>query len=85
VVDADGVALAAIQGLSQVLQDKDAQIAAQQKQIDALAARLTALEQAAPTNTAGTHSADTGNLALMMMGGLIGIVVMQKSRQRSQR
>ena len=45
VVDASGVALAAIQGLYQVLQEKDAQLIAQQEQIAALAARLAALEQ----------------------------------------
>ncbi len=43
-VDADGVALAAIQGLYQLVQEKDAQIAAQQAQIDDLKARLAALE-----------------------------------------
>ncbi|MFQ5856873.1 MAG: tail fiber domain-containing protein [Anaerolineae bacterium] len=52
-VDADGVALAAIQGLYQLLQEKDAQIAAlqaenaaQQEEITALEARLAAVEQA---------------------------------------
>ena len=59
-VDADGVALAAIQGLYQMLQDKDAQIRAQQQRIEAmetiitaqqnrlatLEARLTAMEKA---------------------------------------
>jgi len=43
-VDADGVALAAIQGLYQMLQEKDAQLAAQQEQIAALEARLAELE-----------------------------------------
>jgi len=51
-LDADGVALAAIQGLYQLVQEKDAQIAAQQEQIVALQrqnagleARLSALEK----------------------------------------
>ena len=51
-VDADGVALAAIQGLYQIVRDKEAQIAAQGEQITALQqqnaeleARLTALEE----------------------------------------
>lgn len=44
-VDAVGIALAAIQGLYQTVQEKDAQIATQQKQIAALEARLNALEQ----------------------------------------
>jgi len=52
-VDADGVALAAIQGLYQLTQEKDARIeelsrqaAAQQDEIQALTERLTRLEQA---------------------------------------
>ena len=45
-VDADGVALAAIQGLYQIMREQDAQIAAQQRQIAALEARLVELEQA---------------------------------------
>jgi hypothetical protein len=46
-VDADGVALAAIQGLYQAAQEKDAQIAALQLQNAELEARLSALEQSA--------------------------------------
>jgi hypothetical protein len=52
--DLDGVALASIQGLYQIVQEQDAQIAGlqeqidgQQGQIDALLTRLAALEQAA--------------------------------------
>ena len=45
VVDASGVAMAAIQGLYQVLQEKDKHLAAQQQQIAALQERLAALEQ----------------------------------------
>jgi hypothetical protein len=51
-VDASGVALASIQGLYQIVQEKDAQIAAlqaknadQQAQLDALDARISRLEQ----------------------------------------
>lgn len=43
-VDADGVALAAIQALHQLTQDQAAQLATQQAQITALEARLAALE-----------------------------------------
>jgi hypothetical protein len=44
-VDADGVAFAAVQGLYQVVQEKDAQIAVLQKQNATLEARVAALEQ----------------------------------------
>lgn len=44
-VDGQGVALAAIQELYRMLQDKDTQLAAQQEQIEALKARLDELEQ----------------------------------------
>jgi hypothetical protein len=44
-VDASGVALAAIQGLYQVLQERDAQLESQRRQIAALEARLAALER----------------------------------------
>jgi len=43
-VDADGVALAALQGAYQLLEEKDVQIAAQQEQIDDLESRVAALE-----------------------------------------
>jgi hypothetical protein len=45
-VDADGVALAAIQALYQRVQEKDAALAAQQQQVTTLEARLVALERA---------------------------------------
>jgi hypothetical protein len=44
-VDADGVALVAIQGLHQVIQEKDARLAALERQNAALEARLAAIEQ----------------------------------------
>jgi hypothetical protein len=43
-VDADGVALAAIQGLYQVVQDKDARLTAQEQRISALEQQNAALE-----------------------------------------
>ncbi len=43
-VDVDGVALASIQGLYQMLQEKDAKITAQSEQITNLEARLSAME-----------------------------------------
>ncbi len=53
-VDAQGIAFAAIQGLYQVMQDKEATIATQQKQIDDLQTRLSKVEQ---NTTAGNLSA----------------------------
>ena len=43
-LDANGVALAAIQGLYELVQEKDAKIAEQQQQIAAMEKRLGALE-----------------------------------------
>jgi hypothetical protein len=45
-LDADGVALAAIQGLYQMLQEKQAALATQQAEIERLALRLMTLERA---------------------------------------
>lgn len=51
-IDADGVALAAIQGLYQQVQNKDAQITDLQNRLNALETRLTALENSsAPVET----------------------------------
>jgi hypothetical protein len=52
-VDADGVALGAIQGLHELVKEKDAQIAAQDKEIAALRARLERIEamMTAPATT----------------------------------
>ena len=44
-VDADGVALAAIQGLHSLVREKDAQVASQQQQINSLESRVETLEQ----------------------------------------
>ncbi|MFZ6028863.1 MAG: hypothetical protein ACOYYS_14200, partial [Chloroflexota bacterium] len=44
-IDADGVALAAIQGLNELVDEKDAQIIALQAQNAAFEARLAALER----------------------------------------
>ena len=77
-VDADGVALAAIQGLYQVVQDKDAQLAAQQNEIAQLKkqnadfeSRLAALEQLATTNGAPVRpNAETVPTTWVLLGGL---------------
>jgi hypothetical protein len=76
-VDADGVALAAIQGLYQVVQKKDAQIAAlraknasQQKQLDALDARVSRLEQGR-----GGIGSSVNIVLLAGLGLAIGILI----------
>jgi hypothetical protein len=85
-IDADGVALAAIQGLYQVVQEKDAEIAglrthvaSQQKQIDTLEPRLAALEQVARANN---PSPDSGNIPTtgVLLGGLVvfGVVAARR-------
>ncbi|MDE3091451.1 MAG: tail fiber domain-containing protein, partial [Chloroflexota bacterium] len=82
-IDADGVALAAIQGLYQIVQEKDAQIAAQQKQIDSLEARLTALEQ-----QAGNANAAPNSQTVMLGAGvlvLLGVVYHERRANRGAR
>lgn len=65
VVDADGVALAAIQGLNDVVAEKEAQITAQNVRLTALETRLAALE------AAGSQSApDNTWLPWLLLGGL---------------
>jgi hypothetical protein len=89
--DAQGVAFAAIQGLYQVVQEKESQIAAQQKQIDALQqqnanleTRLVALEQAVGTNGAPSLPLISGlhfGWLLPLIGLLlIGLVLGQRWR-----
>ncbi len=46
-IDADGVTMAAIQGLYQMLKEKDAQLAEQRRQMESLSARLDTLEREA--------------------------------------
>jgi uncharacterized protein (DUF3084 family) len=44
-VDADGVAFAAIQGLNEIAQEQNAELAAKAKKIDALEKRLDEIEK----------------------------------------
>jgi len=77
-VDADGVALAAIQGLYQLVQEKDAQLTAQQRQIKALEARVTALEQANQMDSSPTRPISAGTGAKRLLFGalcLAGVVL----------
>ncbi len=81
-VDSDGVALAAIQGLSQIMQEKDAKIAAQQKQLDDLEARVAALERAGGN---ATHAdAPSSPWSWVAFGGLVvaGVAIKLKRDQR---
>jgi hypothetical protein len=73
-VDADGVALAAIQGLAQENQEL-------KSQISNLESRLAALEQ----NAQATNPVHSNNLALIVVGVLLGIVVAQRMGQRGER
>jgi trimeric autotransporter adhesin len=83
-VDADGVALAAIQGLYEVVQEKDAQIAAQQQQIAALQehnhqleARMVALEESVRAEAQGVQTGllpFSASVMWMLVGGL-GLVL----------
>jgi trimeric autotransporter adhesin len=90
-VDADGVALAAIQGLYQVVQEREAeisglksQVASQRKQIEAmqsqntaLDARLTALE-----HSPLTKGGEGGYGALALIVGAVGVIAVERGRKR---
>ncbi len=88
-VDADGVALAAIQGLYQVVQDeiksRDAKIAAQQKQIDALEARVAALEQGDPKGLGDSSGLGSWNAAIALVIGALGVVAFERARRGGAR
>ncbi len=94
-LDADGVALAAIQGLYGLVQEKDAEIAAMEAEIADLRAenaklndRLAAIEQALQANGTPVRAAASpavlpqGGIALLgMLGGLvIGGAIMHRRR-----
>ena len=94
-LDADGVALAAIQGLYGLVQEKDAEIAAMEAEITSLRAenaklndRLAAIEQALQANGAPVRVAASpavlpqGGIALLgMLGGVvIGGAIMHRQR-----
>ena len=79
-VDADGVALASIQGLYQMVQEKDARIASQQQEIDSLKqqntnmqARLSALE--ARVNGGASSSIPMFNNWAMITIASIGLMM----------
>ncbi len=83
-VDASGVALAAIQGLYQENQDLksqvislQSQIASQQKKMDDLESRLTALEQLTQANKPGSPDTTT-NWMVLGIGALLGVMLVKR-------
>jgi hypothetical protein len=88
-LDADGVALAAIQGLYELVEEKDARIeslesenAAQQTQIDDLEARLAALEAGASDRSPGRTSLPRGLWAGLLPGAGILLLALGLVLQR---
>ncbi len=77
-IDSAGVALAAIQGLYQVVQEKDVKIVAQQKRIDSLSASCGV--GASGTNARAAHPNDV-NVALAMIVGAAGLVAIDRARK----
>jgi trimeric autotransporter adhesin len=92
-IDADGVALAAIQGLYQLAQEQEAEIAAltaktmsQEAEITALAERLTALEKQAGGRSLGLPRPSSPGwlaLALSLSGVVAGLVWYGRREDRS--
>ena len=83
-VDAQGVALAAIQGLYQVVQDKDATIVAQQKQIADLQTRLSKVEQNATASNPSAQPEPFNVSNLMSVVALLGCVWLWREQRRSR-
>jgi len=78
-IDLDGVSLAAIQGLYEIVQEKDAQLSEQQAQIDDLEARLSRLE--ATVTTRGSSSMSLSQVWILIGFGVAAFYVREK-RQR---
>jgi hypothetical protein len=74
-VDADGVALAALQGVRILLEEKDAQIVSQQRQIVALEARVAALEAMAGGIEPGPEGQPKFSLIPWLLGFGLLIVI----------
>jgi hypothetical protein len=80
-VDADGVALAAIQGLYQLVLEKDDLLADQERQIAALEGRLAALEDAVRADgSAARPLAASMWLACLLLGSscLAGVTLWRR-------
>jgi trimeric autotransporter adhesin len=83
-VDSDGVALAAIQGLYQVVQDKETQIAALQQQNADLSARVSKLERNSTTANppAQAESFNLSTLLSVLALGAVGWLWLQQQRSK---
>lgn len=86
-IDLDGVSLAAIQGLYQVVQEKDAEIANLKSQnshlrsqIATLEARLSALEQRVGGDPAQAGGSSTWGIAAALLIGALGVVGYERVR-----
>jgi len=88
-VDADGVALAAIQGLYRIIQEQDAQIACLegeqaelQGQLEALAERVSALEEGSAKTVASTSASGNSRGGWLLLGLLpLGLASVWLSRR----
>ncbi len=85
VVDADGVALAAIQGLYQMLGERESQIAAQESQIANLRQRLGFLERSAASRGAIGRVFPNQALTWVLLGVLLTSVFYAWRRSARQR
>lgn len=90
-IDADGVALGAIQGLYQVVQDKDAELAGLRSQVadlesqnSKLETRLAALEQGQRAPSSPFTSAESMLAPLGILTALISLGVVQRARRRDR-
>jgi hypothetical protein len=88
-VDADGVALASIQGLYQIVQEKDneisnlkSQMSKQQAEMDEMKTRLSALEARAGSNSASSVFGGWNLLPLALAGLAVGFVASRRGGGR---
>jgi hypothetical protein len=84
-VDADGVALAAIQGLYQVVQERDAQVANLKSQVATLEARVAAMEQVAHAQSSPPVLPDGLSTPVWILVGLAGYAVFQRAQRGGAR
>jgi hypothetical protein len=87
-IDTDGVALAAIQGLYEIVQDLQGENASLQQQLGDLEARVAALEGGAPLN-GGSESLLSSIMPFgpLFLAGMVvgGLVVVQRRRAGGRR